>query len=321
MSQEKPVGTSLDKPSAKQRSYVCPPNFIRLSHKCYFFSKEKLTFHDAFFKCRSLHSNLAIIKNSNQDKHIKKTLSSRTVEPLERWLGGRFDWQKKQWQWAASGKPLTYNGFDSSFNQTQESLQWQCITIDPAFQYRWNSRSCYQERNYICQKKLRTIDNNKSRKRLLEQYESKKLNEIPIPDISNDVLLNPPVNPPSSQPHSSDKSDPFHIEIYPLNSHTVPDRKRKIKPIKPIKNKKKKNRTAAALKVLNDANGPIDDGNEPLLAMNDSPYRSRRNKAKDDDTRQRKGEMFYSTYKENGVKKHPLHPRPIVEEYNFDKTA
>ncbi|ERL85484.1 hypothetical protein D910_02903, partial [Dendroctonus ponderosae] len=163
--------TSLDKPSAKQRSYVCPPNFIRLSHKCYFFSKEKLTFHDAFFKCRSLHSNLAIIKNSNQDKHIKKTLSSRTVEPLERWLGGRFDWQKKQWQWAASGKPLTYNGFDSSFNQTQESLQWQCITIDPAFQYRWNSRSCYQERNYICQKKLRTIDNNKSRKRLLEQYE------------------------------------------------------------------------------------------------------------------------------------------------------
>lgn len=60
--------------SPVKRSYVCPPNFVRLSHKCYFFSSYMATFQDAYWKCRDLHSNLAIIKNANQDKLIKQTL-------------------------------------------------------------------------------------------------------------------------------------------------------------------------------------------------------------------------------------------------------
>lgn len=62
-----------------KRSYVCPPNFVRLSHRCYYFSKDPATWQDAFFQCRDLHSNLAIIRNANQDKLIRKTLSKKTL--------------------------------------------------------------------------------------------------------------------------------------------------------------------------------------------------------------------------------------------------
>lgn len=55
-------------------------------------------------------------------------------EPLERWLGGVFDWGKQSWKWAASGKPLQFNGFGES--QKEENLRWQCIIMDPSIGYR-----------------------------------------------------------------------------------------------------------------------------------------------------------------------------------------
>lgn len=57
-----------------KRSYVCPPNFVRLSHRCYYFSNFTATWQEAFWHCRDLHSNLAIIKNANQEKHVRQTL-------------------------------------------------------------------------------------------------------------------------------------------------------------------------------------------------------------------------------------------------------
>ncbi|CAH2215638.1 jg21836, partial [Pararge aegeria aegeria] len=33
-------------------SYVCPPQFIRLGHGCYYFSENKATWHDALFACK-----------------------------------------------------------------------------------------------------------------------------------------------------------------------------------------------------------------------------------------------------------------------------
>lgn len=286
------------------KSYVCPPNFIRLSHRCYFFSKQKATWQEAYFQCQSLHSNLAIIKNSNQDKLIRKTLSRKTLEPLERWLGGRFDWQQKQWKWAASGKPLSYKGFDKSVNQDEENLQWNCIITDPKLQFRWNARSCLEERHFICHKKIQTITNNKSRKKLLKQYNTNQLNEIPVPDISNDI------NQDSSslkQSPLSSKTDPFHIEIYPLASNAQPAYKKKEK-----KNKKKRrNQPEPALRQF--PNGTVYETNGKSV----NQQRRRRNRVKDDENIKLPVQMYYKTYKETSKRKHPLHPNPIVEEYNF----
>uniref|UniRef100_A0A2H1VNV4 SFRICE_028840 n=1 Tax=Spodoptera frugiperda TaxID=7108 RepID=A0A2H1VNV4_SPOFR len=34
-------------------SYVCPPQFIRLGHSCYYFSENKATWQAALFACTS----------------------------------------------------------------------------------------------------------------------------------------------------------------------------------------------------------------------------------------------------------------------------
>uniref|UniRef100_A0A6P7FW64 NKG2-C type II integral membrane protein-like n=1 Tax=Diabrotica virgifera virgifera TaxID=50390 RepID=A0A6P7FW64_DIAVI len=62
-----------------KQSYVCPPKFIRQGHRCYFFSKEAITWSEALFQCREMHSNLAIIQNRNQDKLIRSFLSKKTL--------------------------------------------------------------------------------------------------------------------------------------------------------------------------------------------------------------------------------------------------
>lgn len=56
--------------------------------------------------------------------------------PLERWLGGVYDWEQMSWKWAASGKPLTYQGFADSEPEQKEKLRWHCIIVDPTKQYR-----------------------------------------------------------------------------------------------------------------------------------------------------------------------------------------
>lgn len=169
-----------------EKNQSCPSNFVRLSHRCYFFSKEKATWQDAFFQCHSMKSNLAIIKNRNQDKLINRVLTGKSMEPLERWLGGRFDWQRKQWKWAASGKPLSYNGFGWPMRKKDESqLQWNCIVVDPNWGYRWNSRSCLEDKHFICQRKVNS--NEKWKNKIAAQQNSSRLNEIPIPTAKNGV--------------------------------------------------------------------------------------------------------------------------------------
>ncbi|CAG9825837.1 unnamed protein product [Phaedon cochleariae] len=120
-----------------KRSYVCPPKFIRQGHRCYYFSKDVATWQEAMFRCRDMHSNIAIIKNAHQDELIRRVLSKKSLDPTQRWLGGVYDWQNMTWKWAASGKLLTYSGFPESDGDTdKESLRWQCIIMDPSLEYK-----------------------------------------------------------------------------------------------------------------------------------------------------------------------------------------
>ncbi|CAG9771469.1 unnamed protein product [Ceutorhynchus assimilis] len=305
------TATSVERKAAK--NYGCPSNFIRLSHRCYFFSKEKATWQDAFYQCHSMHSSLAIIRNSNQDKLIKKTLSKNTMEPLERWLGGRYDWQQKRWKWAASGKPLSYKGFDKSVNQEEEILQWNCIIIDPLLQLKWNFRSCLEQKHFICHKKIQSITNNKPRKKQMKQkqYNTKYLNEIPIPDLPNDISEN--TISLESQQRKTPESDPFHLKIdsFPLDAQPA------YRPIERKNRRRRKNWPVPALKQF--TNGTVYEDKTTLLISN-QPLRRRRNKVKEDEIGQSQLPMYYKTYKESRRSQHPLHPSPIVEEYNFAKS-
>lgn len=293
--------------SPVKRSYACPPKFIRLSHRCYFFSKEKTTWQEAYFQCQSMHSNLAIIKNINQEKLIRKTLSRSSLEPLERWIGGRFDWQQKRWKWAASGKTVLYDGFDSSVNQTEENLQWNCIVIDPKLDYKWNSKSCLQEKHFICHKKIQTITNNRSRKKLLQQYNMNPLNEVPIPDISNDILSN------SSHYKGLQKILParsvgnlFQIEVNSEFKSEIPKKRKR------NGRKKKKNQQPVPL-LKQFPNGTVYEN------TGQQNFRRRRNKVRDEEVPAFPMKIYYKSYKESSKSTDPLRPKPIVEEYNFAK--
>ncbi|XP_060517672.1 uncharacterized protein LOC132696705 isoform X2 [Cylas formicarius] len=299
-----------------KRSYVCPPNFVRLSHRCYFFSGEQATWQEAYYQCQSMHSNLAIIKNNNQDKLIRKTLNRKTLEPLERWLGGVYDWHQKQWKWAASGKPLTYKGFAADENQKDNSLKWHCIIIDPSAQFRWSSRSCLERKHFICHKKLMTVTN-RDKKKLLRQYNVNKLNEIPVPDIQGDIL---------------DKKSAANLKLHrPANLYQIELNKDLNAQYAYRTNKRKKNKKnkwkLPPPQIRQYTNGTIyveksavDNSDVPTVVTVGSSYnRKRRNRIKDDELLKKPmGKLKWRTYKEMDIK-HPLHPRPIVEEFNLVK--
>ncbi|XP_066152633.1 uncharacterized protein [Euwallacea fornicatus] len=258
-----------------------------------------------------MNSNLAIIRNSNQDKVIKRALSRKTIDPVERWLGGFFDWHRKQWKWAASGKPLSYKGFDRFVNQDEKDLQWSCIVIDPVLEYRWNTRSCLEEKHYICQKKTSTAASNMSKNKLHHQYNTKNLNEIPVPGTSSTLV---PLKTSQKIQHAS---DPFHVHIYPLTEGNQAGFSYKKK--KRANRKKKKNLHSSPISQF--SNGTLHENNvSALVAQSDQPYRRRRIKVRQDEENKQNFKMYYTTYKEGGHA-HPLHPNTIVEEYNIVKSV
>lgn len=71
----------LAKPTSKaqpKRTYVCPPDFVRLGNKCYFFSNTSVKWDDAFFNCNDMHSTLAIIRSKYQHKLLKNLLTNNS---------------------------------------------------------------------------------------------------------------------------------------------------------------------------------------------------------------------------------------------------
>ncbi|KAG5875045.1 hypothetical protein JTB14_022027 [Gonioctena quinquepunctata] len=292
-----------------KRSYVCPPKFIRQGHRCYYFSKEEATWQEALFHCRAKRSQLAIIKKRNQDKLIRNFLSQKTLDPVERWLGGVYDWVNSSWKWAASGKPLSYNGMvKSGKEETKEILQWHCLIMDPALEYRWSSRECVEKKHYICHTKLKIVTN-KGKKKLKQHYnvdQYNKLNEIPVPSVPNyDNDSIPLKNIPIT----------FKFEINEsLNDQAMfafaP--KEEVKKVK--KNRKRK---AKKLRTVRLANGTVLE--VPKRKKNKNKRKKYTPKTEDLGEPTLMRNIRWRTYKKEGKIMNPLYPRPIVEEYNYVK--
>ncbi|XP_050501452.1 uncharacterized protein LOC114336078 [Diabrotica virgifera virgifera] len=297
-----------------KQSYVCPPKFIRQGHRCYFFSKEAITWSEALFQCREMHSNLAIIQNRNQDKLIRSFLSKKTLDPLERWLGGVYDWGKMAWKWAAPGKPLAYNGFSKEVNpQDPETLRWHCIIMDPTQQYFWSSRSCVERKHYICQTRLKTV-NNRDKKRLQRQYKASKdnrLNEIPVPYIpdfpNNTTALKYNALPITYHFEPNDK-----LSDNAMFAYKSPEYK---KPVRRNGQRKKKSNSLRPMRPLRLANGTVIERPRKRVTHR----RRKQRKPEDLGKPTLIKNIRWKTYKKNGNLPNPLYPRPIVEEYNYVK--
>jgi hypothetical protein len=282
--------TTTVKPVKKvpKRSYVCPPHFIRLSHRCYYFSNEAATWQDAYFQCRDLHSNLAIIRSANQDKLIRRTLNKKSSAPVERWLGGLYDWEQMTWKWAASGRPLAYQGFSQMEPEDKEKLRWHCIIVDPKLQFKWNTRSCLEQKHFICHTKIKIVTN-KGKKKLLRQYKVNKynkLNEIPVPNLPENVNYN----------------------VTGLKGHQ-PNAQFAVKP-RVHRRRTRKNRRKKA-------NVPQDSGYNSTT-HEEQTERRRRQKVKEEGGDLSMEKIMWKTYYKDSTL-NPLHPKAIVEEFSYMK--
>jgi len=292
----------------ESRSYVCPPNFLRLSYKCYYFSNTTADWLQAYWKCKDMHSNLVTIRNPNQDKILRRTLDKNSLLPMERWIGGRYDWGTMSWKWGASGKKIEFEGFlEPMKNQSKDDLIWNCIIMDPQKHYKWSYRKCTQQKHYICQTKIRNVSN-KGKKKLQKQYKTdkyNKLNEVPVPDLPTNEISNDITG------YLNDNGAPYEY-AYRVKDVVYKPRKEK----KDIKDAKE----------FKDINSNKRDG----IESSSSPHRKRikgqgrkhrerklrekLNKNKDDVSMHK---MNWKVYYEK--KDSPHHPRVAVEEFSFNE--
>ncbi|KAF0762929.1 snaclec coagulation factor IX/factor X-binding protein subunit B [Aphis craccivora] len=136
--------------------YNCQNKFSKFGSNCYYLSKETATWQEAFYECNNLAkgSKLVVLAKEVEDHNIRKFLKYRKNETKERWIGGIYDWSQDQWKWAASGRKIRYNRFETiqNFNNNRND-QWQCLSLDPSIDYKWNAQSCLQKKNFICETK------------------------------------------------------------------------------------------------------------------------------------------------------------------------
>nr|CAI5831841.1 unnamed protein product [Callosobruchus analis] len=283
---------------------------MRQGHRCYYFSKNPATWNEAMFKCRDLRSHLAIIKTAYQDKLIRNVLNRKPVEPLERWLGGVYDWKAMRWTWGENGKHLSYSGFQMNGQEDKDKLRWHCIIMDPAIGYRWNSRTCTEQKHFICHTKMRTVSN-KEKKRLQRQYKAdkyNKLNEIPVPEIpeyGNGTQTSTIETLKSNVPITYKFEINQHLNDQALIGFAPAEQKRK-----PRKNMKKQKR----MNLAQYRNGTAAEASKKKKKKNRrKKYRPNEEDAAGVPTSI--NGIQWRTFKKKGQLVNPFYPRPIVEEY------
>ncbi|XP_056639287.1 uncharacterized protein LOC130446826 isoform X1 [Diorhabda sublineata] len=163
--------------------WICPSHMISLANRCYLFSTKETTWTDAHFECKRNRSKLAIIRNRNQDRNLRMFANNFIEENFpssfsslrndnkrhERWIGGIYNWKSSKWIWAVSGQSISYNGFSiqAMQNRTTDSLKWNGIFLDPAYDNQWNAAKLTEKKKFICQVQAKGVKNIGRRKKKL----------------------------------------------------------------------------------------------------------------------------------------------------------
>ncbi|CAB3373288.1 Hypothetical predicted protein [Cloeon dipterum] len=135
-----------------RHNYVCPPDFVKLGNSCYLLSKQILSWQDAHYYCRDMNSHLASLETAWEDSTLRNYLDRSELARLERWIGGRFNWEINRWIWGSSGKKMGYKGF--SKRNPNEDMTWHCVFMDPVRHYRWTHKTCFEALHFVCEAPL-----------------------------------------------------------------------------------------------------------------------------------------------------------------------
>ncbi|XP_031634514.1 uncharacterized protein LOC116347880 isoform X2 [Contarinia nasturtii] len=209
-----------------QRSmyFLCPPKFIQLGNECYFISQDRVNWLDAHFECKERNSRLAE-PIGKQDRFLRKYLTNLSGSQ-DMWIGARYNWERNKWQWGYNGEDVKYQAFSQmsagntarfahlkitiplqthymfinthffySFfviNPRNTDLIFHCAVLKSKLKYRWSASSCEQPLQYVCQHKLKMV-NEKKRQDIYDKwnatYPNEKANEAIHMVSRNDLII------------------------------------------------------------------------------------------------------------------------------------
>ncbi|BET01241.1 Hypothetical protein NTJ_14057 [Nesidiocoris tenuis] len=134
--------------------YSCPKKYFRVGNNCYYLSKEKVQWREAIYQCQDTGGTLAVLDTKIEDQKLRRYLNRMKQIKGERWIAGTFDAHNHVWRWAHHSEPFKYHGFS---RLRRRGNAWKCVIMDHNMKYRWNSRSCFQKKKYICEQPMETI--------------------------------------------------------------------------------------------------------------------------------------------------------------------
>ncbi|XP_058055035.1 uncharacterized protein LOC131206485 isoform X2 [Anopheles bellator] len=183
----------------KRMFVMCPPDFIRIGNECYFISKNKLNWLDAYFECKDRNAKLAE-PMKYEDKHLRRHLQ-KTMRKDDLWIGGTYNWNRHKWQWGHNGREMDYQSFSQMV--PGQDLKYHCALLRSDLKFRWSAEECTKKVDFICQHRMPLVSEqsrNQVYHRWNETYPNQKANEKMV------YIVNDPKN--------RTRNDPSKVRIY-----------------------------------------------------------------------------------------------------------
>ncbi|KAM9712387.1 collectin-12-like [Menidia menidia] len=147
-----PVSLQDEAVPPAQWAQGCPAEWPSYGNKCYFFSKDLHSFDDAKATCESKSASLLIIKDTEEQKWLKK----QTLGKGYFWMGLTDRGEENVWRWLDGTEPAFTNwkpGQPDNWGHSHERGE-DCAGL--IHQGLWNDFFCEDLISYICEKEVET---------------------------------------------------------------------------------------------------------------------------------------------------------------------
>ncbi|XP_044309952.1 CD209 antigen-like protein E isoform X2 [Varanus komodoensis] len=127
-------------------SSPCPTKWTAEGKMCYFFSKQKYNWNDAFSYCTSRRAHLVSIWSDEEAAFLIANLD----KSAKYWLGLTYLAKEKKWQWKDDDQSLSISFWNKG--EPQKGGNKNCAIMHP--NGTWASAMCSLPYHWICKKRL-----------------------------------------------------------------------------------------------------------------------------------------------------------------------
>uniref|UniRef100_W5MKD5 C-type lectin domain-containing protein n=1 Tax=Lepisosteus oculatus TaxID=7918 RepID=W5MKD5_LEPOC len=132
--------------SAVKECRPCPWGWELFSHKCYYFSTDKLNWNDSRTACRKQGADLVAIDSRGEQEFVTKHMKRR-----EYWMGLSDAAGKGTWIWVDGTQPIEWYWIQNQPGNFQNNTA--CLaSADKAIGLKnWNDQDCSKKKSRICE--------------------------------------------------------------------------------------------------------------------------------------------------------------------------